>query len=682
MNLTADATWIEANQTYLGQALAELKETLRRHATQFRASSGEQSNSAELPAADQLTMPSQPADRNSGQPASPSRPPALDLVVTGFHLSPFERDILLLCAAMELDSEFGPLCSVVQGDSARNYPTFSLALAALPNAHWSALLPEAPLRRWRLIEPDTGPVLTLAPLRIDERVLHYLVGLPQLDERLAGMIEILESVTIAELVPSHAAVVERMLAAWSAAELASGAPVIQLCGAASDCRPLAAAAAKALGLRAAVIPASLIPANATELESLLRLWEREAVLSRVGVLLVEGDDLDFALGVDEDRTRGCAITRLIGRSRGLIIVCERERRRIAHRPNIAFSVGHPLPEEQRNVWQVALSATDPAPVDAVAAQFNLSAAAIRSVIAEALARVAGTANPSSASSTETAWEVCRTRLRAGLDRLAQRIDTAVSWEDLVLPDLQRQVLREMAAHVRQRITVYDRWGFAAKSSRGLGMSALFAGPSGTGKTMAAEVLANELRLDLYRIDLSSVVSKYIGETEKNLRRVFDAAEESGAILLFDEADALFGKRSEVKDSHDRYANIEVSYLLQRMEAYSGLAILTTNLKSALDQAFLRRLRFVVHFPFPDQPKRAEIWRRIFPAATPIEGLDVLKLAKLNIPGGNIRNVAMNAAFLAADASEPVRMRHLLAAARSEYAKLERTLTEVEFGGWI
>src|SRR5256885_3026585 len=180
----------------------------------------------------------------------------------------------------------------------------------------------------------------------------------------------------------------------------------------------------------------------------------------------------------------------------------------------------------------------------------------------------------------------------------------------------------MAIHVRHRTTVYETWGFAAKSSRGLGISALFAGPSGTGKTLAAEIMANELRLDLYRIDLSQIVSKYIGETEKNLRRVFDAAETAGAVLLFDEADALFGKRSEVKDSHDRYANIEVSYLLQRMEAYRGLAVLTTNLKGAVDNAFMRRLRFIVQFPFPDALHRAEIWKRIFPRQTPTQDLNV------------------------------------------------------------
>ncbi|MGH9944726.1 MAG: ATP-binding protein, partial [Pyrinomonadaceae bacterium] len=280
------------------------------------------------------------------------------------------------------------------------------------------------------------------------------------------------------------------------------------------------------------------------------------------------------------------------------------------------------------------------------------------------------------------WDACRMQARSGLDDLAQRIEPVAGWDDLVLPEAQLQTLRAVAAQVRARSRVYEDWGFAAKGGRGLGISALFAGASGTGKTMAAEVVARELRLDLYRIDLSQVVSKYIGETEKNLRRVFDAAEEGGAVLLFDEADALFGKRSEVKDSHDRYANIEISFLLQRMEAYSGLAILTTNLKSVLDTAFLRRIRFVVQFPFPDAAQRAEIWRRIFPESTPTEGLDVNKLARLNVAGGNIRNIALHAAFLAADAGTPVRMSHLLRAARGEYAKLEKPLTDSESRDWI
>ena len=215
-------------------------------------------------------------------------------------------------------------------------------------------------------------------------------------------------------------------------------------------------------------------------------------------------------------------------------------------------------------------------------------------------------------------------------------------------------------------------------TRGLGLSALFAGESGTGKTMAAEVIANELRLHLYRIDLSAVVSKYIGETEKNLRRLFDAAEQGGAILFFDEADALFGKRSEVKDSHDRYANIEINYLLQRMEAFSGLAILATNMKSALDAAFMRRLRFVVNFPFPGLNERKLIWQKSWPPEVPREALDYERLARAGVSGGNVHSIALNAAFMAAQRGTPVTMPLLMSALRAELRKLDKPVNEAEF----
>ena len=224
-------------------------------------------------------------------------------------------------------------------------------------------------------------------------------------------------------------------------------------------------------------------------------------------------------------------------------------------------------------------------------------------------------------------------------------------------------------------------GFSVHGSRGIGVSALWSGPSGAGKTMAAEVLARDLNLDLFRIDLSRVVSKYIGETEKNLATVFDAAEDGGAILLFDEADALFGKRSEVRDSHDRYANMEVAYLLQRIETYRGLAILTTNFRTALDKAFARRLRFILEFPFPSYAERLRIWQRAFPAGARTDGVDPARLAKLSVAGGSIRNIALNAAFLAAEAGRPIRMENLSAAAEAECAKLDKTLTEAETGDW-
>jgi SpoVK/Ycf46/Vps4 family AAA+-type ATPase len=248
----------------------------------------------------------------------------------------------------------------------------------------------------------------------------------------------------------------------------------------------------------------------------------------------------------------------------------------------------------------------------------------------------------------------------------------------VLPEEAELLLRQIAEQVRQRSRVYDAWGFRHKRHRGLGITALFAGDSGTGKTMAAEVIANDLHLNLYRIDLSAVVNKYIGETEKNLRRLFDAAEDGGAILFFDEADALFGKRSEIKDSHDRYANIEINYLLQRMEDYRGLAILATNMKSALDQAFMRRLRFIVNFPFPGRAERKAIWHKTWPARMPRAGLDYDRLAQLDLAGGSINNIAVNAAFMAAQAGTPVTMSLVLAAARLEFRKLERPIKETDF----
>jgi SpoVK/Ycf46/Vps4 family AAA+-type ATPase len=270
----------------------------------------------------------------------------------------------------------------------------------------------------------------------------------------------------------------------------------------------------------------------------------------------------------------------------------------------------------------------------------------------------------------------------GVSGLADRIEPAFALKDVVLPPDRAGQLREIVASVRLAPKVLDQWNFQHHLPYGRGTIALLHGPSGTGKTMAAEVLARQFDLDLWKIDLSQVVSKYIGETERNLRVVFDAAESGAAVLLFDEADALFGTRTEVRDSHDRYANIEVSYLLQRMEAYRGLAILTTNVQEAIDSAFVRRLRFVVRFPFPDAAAREEIWRRVFPSSTPTRGLDCAALARIGLAGGNIRNIALGAAFLAADEGGPVRMAHVARAARRECVKVGRPLSDAEVATWL
>ncbi|HZP82863.1 MAG TPA: ATP-binding protein [Chthonomonadaceae bacterium] len=665
--MTAPPTdlWLECNQRALGDALERVSRALRRHIA--RAQGTPEAETEE-------TLPPQ-----EDRPAAPS---ALERLCTAFHLSAFERDILLLCAGAELDSGFAALCATAQGDSQRPWPTFSLALAALPEAHWTALTPAAPLRRARLIELGAGSTLTLRPLRISERALHYLLGVDYLEERLAGLVE---PVAVPEdLVPSHRRIVERLIALLSPPEGAVPAalpPVIQLCGEdAAGKRAVAAAACAEIGLNLCALPAEALPTNPAEMEELLALWGREATL-RASALLLDCEEADLS-----EMQRAAAVRGFIERSRGVLLLAARDRLRARQRLMVAFDVHRPGTAEQRLLWQQTLGTVATrlnGQIEALASQFNISAQTIRAAGAEALGRLAAADAAAPIGEIGGAlWEACRIQARPRLDDVAQRIEPAADWDELVLPEGQKRILRDIAAHVRQRATVYETWGFAGKGGRGLGMSALFAGASGTGKTMAAEALARELHLDLYRIDLSSVVSKYIGETEKNLRRVFDAAEEGGAILLFDEADALFGKRSEVKDSHDRYANIEVSYLLQRMECYRGLAILTTNMKSALDTAFLRRLRFIVQFPFPDAAQRAEIWRRVFPRDTPTEGLDIAKLARLNVAGGNIRSVALNAAFLAADAGEAVRMTHLLRAAQSEYAKLEKPLTEAEVAGWV
>jgi hypothetical protein len=650
MNQVASPTdWATANQSYLTAALAMIRAALQRSQTEMARRALEEAAQA---------MPSSPA---------------LETLRTMFGLSPFERDILLLCAGLELDASFAALCATAHGDPQRSYPTFSLALATLPDAHWSALPPSAPLRHWRLIEVGASSTLTLSPLRIDERILHYLTGVQHLDERLIGLIEIMHDAT--DLMPSQRVLANHISTLWAQSSSTASLPVVQLCGGeAVTQHAVALTACTALGLNLGMMTANAAPSSLAELEGLIRLWEREAALSN-SALLLDCSDLDAA-----DHARQHSVTHLIERLHCPLIVAGRERRHVpgGQRLLVAFDVERPTTSEQRTIWQNALGASASSlngQIEALVSQFNLNAQTIRSTCVEAVGR-----SPAD-DLGEALWSVARVHSRPRLNDLAQRIEPIATWEDLVLPEPQQRLLHEVAAHVRQRLRVYETWGFSAKSARGLGISALFAGASGTGKTMAAEVLAKSLRLDLYRIDLSQVVNKYIGETEKNLRRVFDAAEEGGAILLFDEADALFGKRSDVKDSHDRYANIEISYLLQRMESYRGLAILTTNMKDALDSAFMRRIRFVVQFPFPDTTQRAEIWRRIFPQATPTDGLNVEQLARLNVPGGNIRNIALNAAFLAADANEPVRMAHLLRAARVEYAKMEKPLTEAEIRGW-
>jgi ATP-dependent 26S proteasome regulatory subunit len=639
-------TWASLNQRYLWTAVGLLRERL---VASTVAKAG--------PSAEPLPKPDWPDNQPS---------PALETLCRVFRLSDFERGVVLLCAAVELEPALAHTCAALQGSPPRPYPTFNLALRTLANPHWDALTPMAPLRHWQLVEVQEEDVLATRPLRLDERILHYLMGIAYVDPALDGL---LTAVPAAEQLPSsQQALATRLQQLWS--RKGDGAtPLVHLCGAEATSRSaIAASACQALVLRLYSLNAADLPTDGEVRNLLRRRWDREAALSN-SALLIHSSALS-------EREHPPALIPFLQRIRSRTVVSTLEPVSFSQRNLVRLDVVRPNPVEQSALWREALGKLAPkhnGQIGKIVSQFDLEPLQIR----QAIASVQLTDSPDSAL-----WNACRQQARVALEDLAQRLVPVATWEDLVLPELQKRTLEEIVAAVNQRSQVYETWGFSQKSSRGLGISALFAGSSGTGKTMAAEILARALQLDIYRIDLSAVVSKYIGETEKNLRRIFDAAEQGGVILLFDEADALFGKRSEVKDAHDRHANIEVSYLLQRMEAYRGLAILTTNFKSALDPAFLRRIRFVVPFPFPDIAQRQEIWQRVFPEKTPTHELNYSKLARLSVAGGNIHSIAMNAAFLAAAENAPVQMPHLLRAAQSEYAKLEKPLADAEVRGWI
>ena len=606
--------------------------------------------------------------------AQNSPPPALILLSQLLGLSRFEREVLLLCAAMELDTGIPALCGRALGDPHVSYPTFALALTLFDEPTWDALSPEHPLRFWRLLEINQAGAcpLTASPLRADERIVDYVKGLNYVDDRLGPLLTPLEVPDEnAQLPQSQMATAELIVRHLKQSTAARDLPVVQLLGADTPSKLLVAAhAARALGLRVYRLPAALLPAQAIEIENLSRLWQRECQLLPTALYV-------DAIGSDADAAQagqGAAVSRLLARMGGVIFLDTRDVWPGLTQGSVQVDVAKPSPQEQEAEWAAALGEAAGESPPQLASQFNMGQSAIKQIAHEALAAPADDAH----SLHHRLWDACLENTRPRLDMLAQRLQPKATWKDIVLPAAESTLLQQIAAQVDQRSRVYQAWEFGAKMSRGLGISALFAGDSGTGKTMAAEVIANQLRLNLYRIDLSAVVSKYIGETEKNLRRMFDAAEDGGAILFFDEADALFGKRSEVKDSHDRYANIEINYLLQRMEAFRGLAILATNMKSAIDPAFMRRLRFVVNFPFPGIAERKRMWQQVFPPKTPTDHLDFDRLARLNLTGGNIHSTALNAAFLAAHSGKPVTMDLVLEAARTELRKLGRVVNELEF----
>ncbi len=622
--------------------------------------------------------------------------PALDALAARLNLSAFDRDLVLLCLAPEIDPAFGELYAYVEDDVTRKFPTFNLAAALFapgPAERLAArerLTPEAPLERFQVVtvEPGANPSLPRGswPLKLAPRIVSFLLGAGHAEERLTELGRPLPPAPLSPELERRAAELE----AWLKRRTSAGPwPAVSLIGPpGSGKRALAQAMGERFGLTVQRVAWSRLKALGAELSPTLRLLEREALLTQLGLYLeVEPADLGASQSAD-----GALLEQALERLELPLFVGSRERIP-GGRSLLAVTLDKPGAAGERGLWIKALGAEGAAltgAVERLVEQFDLGPTGIAQAIRAAREQVSFSVAASEAAfgtgagtgegnlTAEGLWRACRDEAGRSLDELAMRIVARHGWEDIVLPPDVLAQLQEVSAQVGQRYRVYEEWGFGAKLERGRGLSALFNGPSGTGKTLAAEILARHLDLDLFRIDLSGVVSKYIGETEKNLRRVFDAAEASGAILFFDEADALFGKRSEVKDSHDRYANIEVNYLLQRMEDYRGLAILATNMKSRLDQAFLRRLRFVVDFPLPDAGDRARIWRAVFPPGVPLDGLDYTALSRLEIPGGNIKNIAVNAAFLASREGGAVASRHIAHAARREYAKIERLPFAAEF----
>ncbi|MBU0595989.1 ATP-binding protein [Candidatus Bipolaricaulota bacterium] len=617
--------------------------------------------------------------------AAPERAnaPALEVVSHLLGLTPFEQDVLLLCAAPCLDPGFERILAYVQDDARRTYATPHLAMLLFADSEeigytaWESFLPGAPLRRFRLVTMLTGlspgAASVACPMHLDAKTADYLRGIDRLDTLVVPLLQPIPSVPCSD---EQDELARRLAASLCSIEDAPW-PMVNLVGpAGAGHRALAKSLCDRLGVSLFRLTRDHLPPRGPELADLVGRLERDASLSHIAYY-VDAFDLP-----DSPGERTADVKSIVDELRTFLLIGG-ENTWESDRETLTVRIRKPEAAVRVALWTRALGESSQSvdcDVEALAEQFGFGPETIAraAVAARQIARFRAPSDDGHPTRDDL-WRACREQSAGRLKELAQRIDPCYTWDDIVVPTDVRAQLREIASQVACRPQVYARWGFGAKLSRGRGVSALFSGSSGTGKTMAAEILANHIGGELYRIDLASVVSKYIGETEKNLRRVFDVAEQSGAILFFDEADALFGKRTEVKDSHDRYANIEINYLLQRMEEYSGLAILATNRRSALDQAFMRRLRFLVNFPFPDASSRQRIWQSVFPPNAAKGRLDYKGLAQLEISGGSIRNISLNAAFLAAGESAPISMSHVVHAARREYAKIDKAVNEAEFG---
>ena len=607
--------------------------------------------------------------------------PALVDLAARLGLSSYETNVLLLMAAPEIDPGMPDLIAAAFGSSAARAPTFALAMSLFSEARWDTLAPHRPLRALRMIEVHQAGATSLlnAPLRIDERIGAYIKGLNYLDERLAAQCSVV--VAMPALPQSQQAAADA-LTQWLEHPLPGH--LLQLTGTdESSKRDVAAAAAAASHRVLLAMPADALPGPNDDAEQFVQLWTREAALLPIA-LLVHDIETERSTSEDNRADPNARRLRLLQRIGAPVLVSCRDTL-IGIEQSVVINVEAPQAKERESLWREGLNAntqpqtetqtptqTEPAPepsqelVQRLSTEFTLSASCIAT-----LAAAASSMTKTGGDATKTAWDVCVAHTAGELNGLAQRIVPRASIDDLELPADEKAQLTRLISHARHRAAALSEYGFDERNTRGLGIAALFHGESGAGKTMAAEAVANALSLALFRVDLSALMSKYIGETAKNLRRVFDAAEAGGAVLLFDEADAVFGKRSEVKDSHDRYANVDVGYLLTRVENCRGVTLLATNMKHALDPAFTRRLRFVIGFPFPGTAERKAIWGGVFPRPVQVGTLDLDQLARFVLTGGSIFNAALAAAHSAASEPARVEMRHVLDAIRWELRKIER-----------
>lgn len=609
-----------------------------------------------------------------------------------FGLSSFERDAITICMAPELRQRYDRLYAYVQDDITRKRPSVDLVLALLCDTeaqYWSVrrlFADGATLLRAGLIQRVDDPNSPSGSsglaqfLKLDPRICEFLLGGNQLDARLAGEVQVVHPTSQAVHVPIDAEIVagisklvERHLASDDRDKRKL---VLHLHGPYGvGKRELALHLCRRLNCLLLSLDAELLLARGQQAETLLRVAFREGLLQQAVLYLEHADIL-----LQEAARPLLKALQVVVSEFGWLVFLGAAGPWTQHSefPGCLFlSTKLPIPDVpiRARVWELALQGeTSEAATWAaqLAAQFRLTPRQIRAAVELARnRRRMESERPLITAGDLTA--ACRQLSNQKLSELGVKIEPHCGWDDLVLPADKIAHLQEICNQVRHRHKVFETWGFGKKLNRGKGLSALFTGPSGTGKTMAAEVLANELELDLYKVDLAGVVSKYIGETEKNLARIFSEAETSNAILFFDEADALFGKRTKLRDAHDRYANIETSYLLQKMEEYEGVVILATNLSENMDEAFTRRIRFIVEFPFPDEANRLRIWKAHLAAETPVAPeVDFVRLAReFSLSGGNIRNIALSAAFLAAGDGGEISLRHILRGARREFEKLGR-----------